>query len=115
MAEVLSLSTTRQRRTVVIDGKPYEMLDRDEIPLIDALTLEDFGKQFDKASKGELTEDQIAALGKRLSAAVLRFLPGVGEVEAKLSDVQRLRLLNVFCQASPASVATAEENPTRAA
>lgn len=113
MADILSLSTERKRRTVGIDGKAYEMLDRDEMPLADALGLSSIAKECEKA-KSVQDPDQVAALCKRLKACARMILPSLPvEIEDKLTDTQRLNLLTAFCSGpakpeaeSPAAPAT---------
>jgi hypothetical protein len=109
--EVLTLSTLRARRKVVVNGGSFEMIDLDELPLAEGLGMKDLADAFEKVGKG--SEVDMAALQSRLDRVAHRILPGLpGDLHAALTDMQRLRLLTAFLE-KPAPAPEAKPEASR--
>lgn len=110
---VLEFSTAVKRRTVEIDGKKLEMLNRDELSLAAGIRLHGVLKEV--ANRERITEAQAMMLSVSLAKAVKDVLPQISdETLSKLSDDKRCLILATFLEATgkPAPM-TAAASPAR--
>ena len=119
--EMLKLTTMRKRRQVEIDVNRYDVLDLDELPLGEALAVQDLTKALGQASKaltepgGDGPSPEIAELGARMRKTVERFMPSMpAEVRNKLTDTQCLRLVTYFFERPTAQATPAAPEPVTA-
>ena len=103
--EELSISTAVKRRTVIIDGEKYELMNQDELKLDAGVRLSVVLDAF--RNRARLTEEGALTLSKNLVKAVRDVLPGLPkEIQDKLSDEHMLNIVVSFFKATPAPAAT---------
>ncbi len=106
--EILELLTSRKRRKIIIeDGgikTSYEMIDLGELTLSMRAFLMSLINSIKDVFDGKLKQDDLNSLESDLAAAIQIIVPGAGQVADKLSDEQRLQIINAFssAQAQPA-------------
>jgi len=105
---VLDLATLVERPTIAIDGCRYEILSHDELTAVDLHLFEAAGRRIEALmGSEELPEADQEALRRLIVKTSERVMVGVPpEVAAKLSDTQRLAVLEVFTQLPALKVAT---------
>ncbi len=91
-----------ERDFVVIDGEPCELVAREELSLLDRARVHRLGLRVSALFESEdPTDVQEAVASGALKEIARLLLPNAGgEVLAKLSDGQRLELMQVFTSAS---------------
>lgn len=112
--DVLSISTAVKRRIVVIDGKKLELLNQEELRLDAAVRLRVVLAAF--RDRSVMSEQGALALSQGLARAVRDVLPGLPqEIDAKLSDEQRIDICIAFFKAtgSPAPRTAAAPLPVK--
>lgn len=116
MASVLTLQTVRTRRAVTIDGKSYELRDRDEIGIAGRAVLVEAAAALGKLSNNgnDLTRDEADIIVKALRLAVnISFVEIPEGVAAKLTDDQCIAVVNAFSQAPEPPATEAKEEEVR--
>ena len=103
MAEILDLQTRQERPSIRIDGTVYELILPSDLDLEEAIWLEKAGRKIGIFSetlkddeKNEEAARQLRELLKRFVSILLREAPE--EVIERLSDVQRLAVVNAYSQ-----------------
>lgn len=95
---LLNLDTLVDRPKIAIDGKRYEILSPDELPVLVSHKLAMQGKRLDELSgAAELAPEDKAELEQLvldLSDTIMEPIPAA--VRAKLSDAQRLSVIEAF-------------------
>lgn len=117
MAEVtLSLDTVRTRRKIAIDGTLYELLDMDDLSLAQTNLLNQAAKDLTEFGQPGKTEEELRQMEIRLQRVVAFAFVKPPEVLARLSDMQRVAIINAFCSAQrpPAPVGELEKEPAAA-
>lgn len=112
MAEVaLTLDTARVRRAVVVDGERYELRDPDELSLRETNRLQAMVKQVGEVMEGQdIPDERLAVLEAALDGCVAATIPGMpGEIRAKLTDAQRVKLIQAFTNARGPAPAAGEQ------
>jgi len=96
---LLNLSTFFDREHVLIDGKPYEYRNKDELSVIDFEALTAHGKRISDlaAKENELTDEDVGELGHLSSLALKRILVSIPDgIIDRLSLTQRTSVITVF-------------------
>lgn len=129
MAKVLSLQTAIDQKTrqhIEIDGKSYLMHHQDDLSLVQRGMLlkaaKDIQAMGEKALKGDINKNTLEKIEQQLNEAVAAIVQGISpEVLKKLSDGQKLEIINAFGQAetkrrqgTPNKVETTKETSTPA-
>lgn len=97
--DTLNLSVLVSGVPIRIDGKDYEILLPDCLPLIAYKRLQtDLPRLGHLILKATLTDDEATEMAAMLMRVVEQVLTAPSDVRAKLSDVQRLQVMNVFMQ-----------------
>lgn len=95
---VLDLQTLIERPRIAIDGAPYEILSPDEVSVLDHQRLAAWGRRYDalmaQASLSDAERDELARLVRDISDTIMVGVPEA--VRARLSDAQRLQVVEVF-------------------
>ena len=96
-APLLTLDTLVDRRTVVIDGTPYDLLNAGEMSILDYHRIGKMGAKVEEMMNADdLDEAQVVILKKTLDALCRALLVAPDEVHVKLSDNHRLAVVGVF-------------------
>jgi hypothetical protein len=122
MAEpVLDLNTLVERRTIRIDGAPYELTNHSEVSILDYYRI---GRQSERLDAmvnqpEAMAPEQVEELQRLLNELVRFVLRAPDDVHARLNDIQKLQIISVFTDlqrgaAAPAG-ATVEPPRTKAA
>lgn len=99
MAEpVLSLDTLVERATVAIDGKPHELRNGAELSILDYHRIGRQGAAVEKmlAQGADLSDAQVSELTRLLDAMLRVVLLAPAEVMDRLSDGQKLQVVQAF-------------------
>lgn len=108
MDNVLDIRTGEpERATITIDGEPYELNTEDDLQFKDTVFLGFVSNEIEEAQKS-YTDKRGEKLEQYLNKAVGLIVRGVpDEVVARLSDGQKLKVVEVFSNA-PASAGPPE-------
>lgn len=100
---LLDLETlARERDTFKVDGVPYELLAPDDFSIVDQSELMRMGRKFKKLQESDIEENEAQAIAFQLKKFIKRISVGLpDEVNAKLTDAQRLAVVGAFIQAMP--------------
>lgn len=105
---LLDLSTEVQRKSVVIDGERYSMRHPDEFSFAEQKKLRASSQKIDELLKSEHSDDEtldeLERTPKQVVAMVMPDLPK--EVADRLTDDQRLSIVNAFSKLSQVSEET---------
>ena len=96
---LLNLSTFFHREHVLIDGKPYEYRNKDELSVIDFEALTAHGQRISDlaAKENELTDADVDELEQLSSLAIKRILVSIpDDVIGRLTLTQRTSVITVF-------------------
>jgi len=95
---ILSLDTLVERRSVLIDGEPYELLNAGELALLDYHRIGKQGERVEKmmAQPEDLDDDQVLELSRLLDSLCKVLLLAPDEVQTRLRDDQKLLVLGAF-------------------
>lgn len=110
--DTLTIRTVTKRRTVVVDGMKFVMLNPEELTLAGGVRIRTILE--DWLSKERLTEvgaQGLSAVMKRTMGDVLPDLPN--EVNDKLSDEQRIEILATFMRAPEKPAPIKARQPVR--
>lgn len=95
---LLELRTLIDRPKIVIDARPHELLSPEELPVLTSQRLAAQGRQMqalmDQPSLSTAEGDELKRLVAAISDTIMEPVPG--EVRAKLSDAQRLSVVEAF-------------------
>lgn len=114
---VLSLDTLVEHRCVVIDGVAYDLVNVSEISILDYHRLGKRAARVEQLMNGdELDESQVAELCDHMAWICAFVLCAPEEILRKLSDNQRLAVMQAFIELQrgetlPAAPAGATETP----
>lgn len=125
MDPILDITTSRVRRIVKIDGEPYEIISTDELSFANAHSLSSFGQRLGEVFRSpDSTDEQLVEASQQLDALVSRVLLAPDRVRAKLTDIQKMQVLQAVFQlpgvgsdptssqsSSPGSSDSTEETP----
>ncbi len=111
---LLDLDTQIQRKTIRIDGTPYELRNLSEFSLMDRHEMASIGKALQAGwkvigSEDDGTTQQIIRAAASLDEAFQRVVIDAKGVTAKLSVEQKLAVLNCFFEQ-----AASQANPVKA-
>lgn len=111
---VLSLDTFVDRRFITIDGERYELRNPGEFSILDYHRMGVRAGRVDALmAEGELAEEQVQELESLLNDGCRSVLIAPDEIHRKLTDVQRLKVIEAFTHlqretAAPPAEAEAE-------
>lgn len=95
---LLNLDTLINRPAISIDGKRYEILAPEELPVLTSHMLAARGRRMDELMKSaELSgeeKEELVAIVAELSGAIMEPVPL--EIREKLSDAQRVSVIEAF-------------------
>jgi predicted DNA-binding protein (UPF0251 family) len=114
---LLNLTTLVERRTIAIDGAEYELLAPGQVSLLMFHRIGLRVKQAEemRAIKPEdVSKDQLEELSTSLDEITSLILKAPAKVRARLSDVQKLAIMQCFTQTPPPAVAAAEAEGSEA-
>lgn len=105
---------SRDRDTFRVDGVPYELLASDDFSIVDQSELIRIGRKFKKMQEVDIDEREAQAIADQLKKFVKRITVNLpDEVNAKLTDAQRLAIVSAFMQAMP-GIQNQNQNQTSA-
>jgi len=95
---ILNLDTLVERRTVAIDGKPYELVNAAELSILDYHRIGNQGRNVEAimAQQEDLSDDQVQAVRTLLDSMCKVLLLAPIEVHARFTDNQRLQIVGAF-------------------
>jgi hypothetical protein len=116
---VLDLDTLVERAPVRIDGQMYEMLNPAELSILDLHRFGAAGEELASLkridSTTEISDEQMQLISATLTRMVRIILRAPAEVQDRLTDVHRFRIVNAFNELTlmppPAAVVSAEAGP----
>lgn len=105
---ILSLSTKKVRKSILIDDVTFELREMQELSMVEqhqfqarALRMKEGRKAF-----AELSGEQIADLSKTIDDILTTCLPGIASKIGLLTDAQKLDIVNVFLEQTAATAKT---------
>lgn len=112
---LLDLTTAFERDVVRIDGQAFEMLNPGELSIMQLHRIEKIGQRMREITQSEVEEEQKADALGRLSreACGLIFADCPAEVLDRLSDVQRIRVMQAFASSSRPAAGLMAQQPAR--
>lgn len=111
MDPILDITTSRVRRIVKIDGEPYEIISTDELSFANAHQLRSFGQRLAEVFRSpDSTDEQLVEASQQLDALVSRVLLAPDRVRAKLTDIQKMQVLQAVFQLPGAVGQTSSQN-----
>jgi len=95
---ILNLDTLVERRTVAIDGKPYDLVSASELSILDYHRIGNQGRNVEAimAQQDDLSDDQVQAVRTLLDSMCKVLLLAPIEVHVRLTDNQRLQIVGAF-------------------
>lgn len=104
---ILELTTLVRRPKIAIDGERYEIRSPDELSVLDHQRLASLGTRLQKLmDKAELTTPEEKELGELIPTISAKIMVGVPiAIAARLSDEQRLKVIEVFTSLLPEQLA----------
>ena len=113
---LLELHTTTKHQTVTIDGEVYPVKSGDAISLEVSFSLSRFQKQLAKLQDGDLadgSDEDMAALGSACRSLCDHILDAPQEVKDRLTDLQKVNILQVvFTEPVPTVAEPAKKSTT---
>lgn len=111
---LLNLDTLVEHRTVRVDGVAYDLLNPEEVSLLDYHRIAKQSARVASALEAEeMTDEQAVELSRLLDSLCRFILRAPEEVHAKLTDANKLRVLQVFTELQKGKAAAAA--PTESA
>ncbi len=102
MAPVLNLSTLIERPMITIDQTPHEIVSPDEMSLLDTQRAASLGRRLDKLTRADdlnpTMQKQLAETLDALCDIIMAPIPK--DARAKLTDAQRMAVIEVFTMLS---------------
>jgi hypothetical protein len=110
---LLDLKTQAETAVIEIDGSQYPLLSAMQLPLAPYMRTESRSAQlYALIEKTDRTADDDATMSRLMDQCCRDVLGAPDEVHAKLTDVQRLAVLNVFGQLRSHGTTTGATRPT---
>ncbi len=95
--ETLELSTANERRSISINGKLYEIVDKAFVPFGRYVEMRETTVNLEKLFDDKLNAEQADALSKSLERCIKFIAPSIpAEVLSCLADWQRISILRAF-------------------
>ncbi len=94
---LLELKTLTERRTLKIDGAPYEVLNPGELPILEYNRIAKRSLRIaELLGRDDPSDEEVAEMGRLLDYAVRVVLVAPPEVHTKLTEPVRLGIFNYF-------------------
>lgn len=95
---ILKLDTLVERRTVMIDGASYGLVNSGELSILDFHRIGYQGRNVENlmAQQEDLNDEQVEAVRRLLDSMCKVLLLAPVEIHARLSDNQRLQIVQAF-------------------
>lgn len=108
---LLDLDELIDRRAVKISGNSYELLNRDELNVLDYSKLAKHWKLIARALSGDATkDDEVTEAARFLDESIRLILRAPADVQATLTDSQRLKIATFFMDLQGDETAAAPPN-----
>jgi hypothetical protein len=113
MAEnpLLNLTTKRERRSIAVDGKTYELRNPDDLSILAEAQVQSTrntcAKILETVNDGSASAEDGAKLSAALEILVATVVVNGAEFASKLSDAQKLAVVSSFLYRAGATPATA--------
>ena len=93
---ILSLTTTKERRKLEIDGQLFDVLDVIDLSVLDIHRMQSIAEKMKDFNLTKDSEEAAREFVVSLNETVRKAVRGVDGVLDKLTDMQKIRILEVF-------------------